>query len=155
MSAQHTPGRLLAERIPATFNPKMDGFQLVGVTPEGNDLMTVALCTVNEADEANARRLVACWNACEGISDENLDRLDGHWGQGYVKERDARARAERQRDDLLAALRMVMACAGDISAAPDGLLEMALDDGDEETRRQANAFLVARAAIAKVTGEQT
>jgi len=47
---------------------------------------------------------------------------------------------------------MVMACAGDISAAPDGLLEMALDDGDEETRRQANAILVARAAIAKTTG---
>jgi len=45
-----------------------------------------------------------------------------------------------------------MACAGDISAAPDGLLEMALDDGDEETRRQANAFLVARAAIAKAEG---
>lgn len=57
-----------------------------------------------------------------------------------------------QRDELLEALRMVMACAGDISAAPDGLLEMALDDGDEETRRQANAFLVARAAIAKVEG---
>ena len=61
-----------------------------------------------------------------------------------------RAALRQERDELLAAPRMVMACAGDISAAPDGLLEMALDDGDEETRRQANAFLVARAAIAKV-----
>ena len=65
------------------------------------------------------------------------------------------AQVQAQRDELLAALRMVMACAGDISAAPDGLLEMALDDGDEETRRQANAFLVARAAIAKVKGGAT
>ena len=56
--------------------------------------------------------------------------------------------------ELLEALGMVMACAGDISAAPDGMLEMALDDGDEETRRQANAFLVARAAIAKAEGVQ-
>lgn len=55
--------------------------------------------------------------------------------------------------DLLKALRLVMSCAGEISTAPDGLLEMALDDGDEQTRQQANAFLVARAAIAKATGE--
>ena len=95
--------------------------------------------------EANARRLVACWNACEGLPDEFLNSnpikqlVQSLW--------DRNSELEGQRDELLAALRMVMACAGDISAAPDGLLEMALDDGDEETRRQANAFLVARAAI--------
>ena len=54
--------------------------------------------------------------------------------------------------ELLTALRLVMECAGDIFSAPSGLLEMALDDGDEETRKQANAFLIARAAIAKATG---
>lgn len=54
--------------------------------------------------------------------------------------------------ELVEALRIVMACAGDISAVPDGLLEMALDDVDEETREQANAFLVARAALAKAEG---
>jgi hypothetical protein len=54
--------------------------------------------------------------------------------------------------ELLTALRLVMECAGDIFSAPSGLLEMALDDGDEETHNQANAFLVARAAIAKATG---
>ena len=54
--------------------------------------------------------------------------------------------------DLLTALRLVMQCAGDIASAPDGLLEMALDDGDEETRHQANAFLIARAAISRVEG---
>ena len=54
--------------------------------------------------------------------------------------------------ELLTALRLVMECAGDIFSAPSGLLEMALDDGDEETRKQANAFLIARAAIAKAGG---
>ena len=79
MSAAHTASRLMAERIPATWNPKMDGFQLVGITPDGTDLMTVALCTVNEADEANARRLAACWNACAGIPTEQLE-LAASWG---------------------------------------------------------------------------
>ena len=54
--------------------------------------------------------------------------------------------------ELLTALFLVIECAGEIANAPDGVLEMALDDGDQETRRQANAFLVARAAIAKATG---
>lgn len=54
--------------------------------------------------------------------------------------------------DLLEALKLVMSCAGDIASAPDGMLEMALDDGDMDTRQQANAFLVARAAISKATG---
>ena len=66
---------------------------------------------------------------------------------------EANARLIAAAPDLLAALKLVMQCAGDIASAPDGLLEMALDDGDEETRRQANAFLVARAAIAKATGD--
>lgn len=80
------------------------------------------------------------------------------WSENWIvtgmgpEEQSANARLIAAAPDLLEALRMVMACAGDISAAPDGLLEMALDDGDEETRRQANAFLVARAAIAKVEG---
>ncbi len=74
------------------------------------------------------------------------------YGRRAGESAQANARLIAAAPDLLEALRMVMACAGDISAAPDGLLEMALDDGDEETRRQANAFLVARAAIAKTTG---
>lgn len=135
MSAQHTPGRLIVR----------NGYSLYaadGKTPVADTCLTNS---VPDNDEANARRLVACWNACEGLPDEFLNSnpikqlVQSLW--------DRNSELEGQRDELLAALRMVMACAGDISAAPDGLLEMALDDGDEETRRQANAFLVARAAI--------
>jgi hypothetical protein len=64
----------------------------------------------------------------------------------------ANARLIAAAPELLGALRLVMGCAGDINDVPNGMLEMALDDGDEETRNQANAFLVARAAITKATG---
>ena len=50
--------------------------------------------------------------------------------------------------ELLGALRMLLATAGEINDAPDGLLEMALDSDDLETRNQANAHLCARATIA-------
>ena len=50
--------------------------------------------------------------------------------------------------DLLArALRLVMACAGDIDTASDAYLESALECDDEETKKQANAWLVARQAL--------
>ena len=136
MSAQHTQRRVKVQHpdagergLEVAFEPGLE-----------------RLCA--DITEANARRLVACWNACEGIPTEALEAYPAITGNGIKAIR----AVEAQRDELLEALRMVMACAGDISAAPDGLLEMALDDGDEETRRQANAFLVARAAIAKVEG---
>jgi len=137
MSGQHTPGRVKVQHPDAgergwevAFEPGLE-----------------RLCA--DITEANARRLVACWNALQDFSTEALE----HRSHLLKAEDDQIAMLTTQRDELLEALRMVMACAGDISAAPDGLLEMALDDGDEETRRQANAFLVARAAIAKATGK--
>jgi len=50
-------------------------------------------------------------------------------------------------EQLRGALHLVMACAGDIDAATDADLEAALECGDSETERQANAWLVARAAL--------
>jgi len=146
MSAQHTPGRV-------TFRDDGDANHWSLLTADGRWLLALLHNgeAPSERQAANFRRLAACWNACEGISTDALERL-GTLDRARVDLDVIRAQAIAQRDELLEALRMVMACAGDISAAPDGLLEMALDDGDEETRRQANAFLVARAAIAKVKG---
>ena len=49
-------------------------------------------------NEANARRIVACVNACEGVSTEVLERGARHdWG-------DLMTSLEKQRDQLLAAL---------------------------------------------------
>ena len=50
---------------------------------------------------------------------------------------------------LEAALRLVMDCAGDIQAATNADLEAALSCGDPYTEKQANAWLVARDALAQ------
>lgn len=56
-------------------------------------------------------------------------------------------RAEGDNERLRTALRLVMACAGDINSATDADLEAALECGDAETEKQANAWLVAREAL--------
>ena len=45
------------------------------------------------------------------------------------------------------ALHLVLGCAGDIQSATDAELESALSCGDPDTEKQANAWLVARAAL--------
>lgn len=52
---------------------------------------------------ANARRLVACWNACEGLSTESLERL-GTLDRARVELDAIRVQAIAQRDELLAML---------------------------------------------------
>lgn len=61
------------------------------------------------------------------------------------------ARPAEAIEQLQNALRLVMGCAGDIDQATEAELEAALTCGDAETERQANAWLVARAALAATT----
>ena len=61
MSAQHTQGPIRYD-----YEPGYCG-ELIA-----RDGVTVAVF-VDEPSESDARRLVACWNACDGISTENLE----------------------------------------------------------------------------------
>ena len=149
MSKRHTQGRLTVERIPATFNPKMDGFQLVGITPDGQDLMTVALCTVNDSDEANARRLVACWNACANVDTELLEQYPAPFS--VLRE---------ERDRLLAAShagkevwRQDQARIAELMAQRDKLLYAMKHIESHGNKIGFDAVLYARAAIAESEGE--
>ncbi|MEL4181204.1 hypothetical protein [Roseateles sp. PN1] len=76
MSAAHTSGRLrISEEGPTIIKEDFrmigtDGGALVGSTaghPNSGFFPTV------EEAIGNARRLVACWNACHGISTEELE----------------------------------------------------------------------------------
>lgn len=53
--------------------------------------------------EENSRRLTACWNACEGISTENLE-----YGLPVKELAQQYNEAIRQRDELLAALQLLL-----------------------------------------------
>lgn len=76
-----------------------------------------------------ARRLVACWNACQSLETEMLEQhalgvLGADHSQTLNKLKAANQRLESQRDELLAALRKVSTCL-------NGWLEIA----DEEDQR--------------------
>ena len=90
MSAKHTAGRVRVQHPYAgdrgwevAFEPGLE-----------------QLC--QDISEANARRLVACWNACEGISTEALEGDDAP-----RKLREDRDLLLAQRDELLAQLKKV------------------------------------------------
>lgn len=99
MSAQHTPGTIRYDYEP--------GYCGELIASNGG---TVATFT-DEPSEADARRLVACWNACEGITTERLEEIDkpllmhltgaDRRAARMVQER---RELEAQRDELLAAL---------------------------------------------------
>lgn len=80
---------------------------------------------------ANARRLVACWNACDGISTEELE---AGFSIGLIRTIRSRNAVERQRDELLFAL---------IDLLPDAISNHI---GGADTQARIDA---ARNAIAK------
>lgn len=133
MSEQCTQGRISMAEWKA--GEDAHGFNLV--TSEG-DLLPLCDMEAGPDDdyEANARRLVACWNACEGITTERLEDL----GRPLMKhligcdERAARqvkeaAALTAQRDELLSALKVA-----------------------EESVGDSKSLEIVRAAIAKVEG---
>lgn len=120
MSAGHTPGSIRYD-----FEPGYCG-ELIA----SNGTCIATFC--DEPSEEDARRLVACWNACEGISTDNLE------ANLPVKELATRYNANlRQRDELLEALKLA-----------DCLLSGANMNREAVERK-------VRAAIAKVTGVPT
>lgn len=104
----------------------------------------------SKVDQEFARRLVACWNACEGITTDNLE------ANLPVKELATRYNANlRQRDELLARLRNLLKRAEESEVLLDrehgsarSLQEL------EDAGRLPAEILNARAAIAKVAGQQ-
>lgn len=122
MSAQHTPGRLYHASLMGSTSPR---------TWEGQSIFHCGLglrhhSYSNEQVE-NARRLVACWNACQDIPIEVLE-ANAAGGLPYSVADQIEERVLRQQ--LLVALRAVVSVAD----------------------RKTDEFDLAHAAIAKATG---
>lgn len=90
MSAKHTPGRLSVDEYPVTLaNGDLAHAKLSIVAPSKDPrYLHFSIGMVNfsaeftglypsdvEEAEANARRLVACWNACEGMATDELEEI--------------------------------------------------------------------------------
>jgi hypothetical protein len=77
-------------------------------------------------DRENARRLVACWNACLGMSIESLESMPGHYFGAVMAER--RLTAEQQREELLAAIEQAINSEDGVSGrTADQILRQARD----------------------------
>lgn len=147
MSAQHTPGRL--ESKTHTYGIADTGdydsiFEIWG----GEKV--IAWFGGEDTDEANARRLVACWNACEGIDTYAMELMTGDLsiknqitatGKAHTKPTHRAVEYRRQRDELLAALEQIERLGRE---ADGNLVDVRAMLGD-----------IARAAISKVKPETT
>lgn len=103
---------------------------------------TVALAVSHRSDdtmEATARRIVACVNACAGVSTAALEELGG-WVQDAIQNG---VELMQQRDELLTALKLIAEWRGVIEKLPSFVAKgSVLEDFDD-----------ALAAIARAQGE--
>ena len=145
MSAKHTQGRL-----------RIAGRETRGLPHTLVAANTLLFRVYSEAfgdveqEGANARRLVACWNACDGIPTEVLEHYYGDKGGLDAALDEASLRdhttAAQQRDELLAALRRLSfaaLCRDSTMGDPCRLIEVKAE--------LAAAAKAADAAIAKAT----
>jgi hypothetical protein len=138
MSAQHTPGLVyLAQgNVIGCGNPKLlDSLKINSPWVEDE-------WDGDAESTANMRRLVACWNACNGLSTDELERL-GTMDQARVQLEVIRCEAIKQRDELLEALRGVLKHEKWHAAM-----------ADEVTPAARAAIKKADAAIAKATSQE-
>lgn len=137
MSAKHTHGKLIVRPDGGSWSASHEGNGSTAYMGIVNDQgTTIALAVAHSTDHFNepegpdedARRLIACWNACEGLYTESLER-GGPLAEQIVN-------ALNQRDQLLSALNAVLQWIDDYCETT----------GFDQIEAQANA------AIANVTG---
>ena len=92
-AAKHTPGLVKVQHPHA--GPR--GFELA-------DKETGLQQVCQDATEVNARRLAACWNACDGIDTKRLEDLGRPLMQHLIGCDKRAARMVKERHELLAVL---------------------------------------------------
>ena len=132
MSKQHTPG-------PLTVWP--DRNRRLNIGPSPNYTVAEMFVTPGQEQEANARRLAACWNAFEKFPTVAIEKLIEIGGVASLCECVCNDNTER--DELLEALeKLVKAVDFTEVKAPNPLTTL------------GRALRQARAALAKATGSE-
>lgn len=132
MSEQYTPGELSVEE---EYGAEIVSFEDGHIV----DVATVYCHAIDGRTEANAERLVACWNACQGI--DTADMKAGSVSIIHKLHDEAAKRVLAQRDEPLAALNL-------LKAADFGANVITAED----ERHMDSVAAFARSAIAKVEG---
>ena len=143
MSAQHTKGQMTTDEADHCM-PHENIWLMVGTRAVACVWMDDApVPDYNREQQANARRLVACWNACEGISTEYLEgddslphyarRLTAQCNELLTQRNESLPHYARrlmvQRDELLAALKLTTHCLQwHAERHPAGMDEKAVQD---------------------------
>ena len=108
---------------------------------------------VDEPSKTNAERLVACWNACDGI--DTADLKSGSVSIIQKLHDDAAKRVLAQRDELLAALKSLEYAndrRAELVTSADYIKQMKTNGMSEALEDLDIARREARAVIAKVEG---
>ena len=133
MSA-HTPGQLHYDYVP--------GYCGELLAENGTSICSFT----DEPTNADARRLAACWNACDGLSTEALE-TEGSAVMGWTRTASKLMRATTQRDELLKALQSAVDALDALTDKVDGTGF----SSSPEFNRALDEIDLARAVIAKAT----
>lgn len=133
MSAKHTPGRLQAGVS------KYQGVQSFTAVSEGNEHKIVAMCGLAGASDelesiANACRLAACWNTCDGMETQQVEQIS------------------QQGETLASRLALHVETEAKLISQRDELLEFVKEWLDRQGSDENYMTTKARAAIAKAIG---
>lgn len=131
MSAKHTPGPWAVHGH--HIESETTGFWIADAI--------AAFPEHSETQAENARRIVACVNACEGIETSELEEIAV--SGGMLGPREDVARIAKQRDELLMALQLAL----------PALEYLRKQFPRSEHDDSIDALAVSKAAIAKSTGE--
>lgn len=105
MTTQHTQGRLHIVESDEHWG-RING----NITSDNGEMLGSIWCGTSSQNREDARRLVACWNACNGLSTEHMENID-MLGETLAGRFEAFRESERelivQRDELLAALKLL------------------------------------------------
>ncbi len=136
----------MSNHTPEPWNGKR-----IGISVHYFESIDAEITFTGKSDEAmaNARRIVACVNACRGLS---TDELEQH---GLVSAVGTElAELEQQRDELLASLQRLISSDPHIEMFPTSELEICANNEalPPTLREQAASVIQARAVIAMVKG---
>lgn len=155
--SEHTPGKLEVlddRRISVTLPPLIEdcGYtsHCVAMTYGGDERVN---------SHANARRLVAAWNACDGISTERLEDLGRPLMAHLIGCDERAARQVKEADSLRAVNAELVAVLENLTSVIDSAGLYNLSRGVELGStvwyvKATDGMDAARAAIAKAQGEQ-